>query len=127
MNKVDQKRVGGWELYESHVPHFYLAFLSVPGKHRSIPIPTTAPDNTFGFVHLYPMIPHDYDSRPALCLETRGLILDCYYSSIVGFFDEGIKRGYLQRTWPLEDSPSRRKSKKEIHRPMGGLPAIHEE
>lgn len=103
MNKTDRMRAGSWELFESHVPHFYLAFLSVPGKHSGLQTPKPAPDGTFGFVHLYPMFPLDYELRPALYLETRGEILDYYYWSIAGLFDEGMNRGYLKRVWPSEE------------------------
>jgi hypothetical protein len=95
---------GRWELYESSVPHFFMAFLSVPGEHREILPHQAAPGGTFGFVHLYPMLPADYEARPAIYLEGSGPILDCYYRSIVGLFDEGVKeRHYLQRIWPLKE------------------------
>jgi hypothetical protein len=103
MSRIDRMRAGSWELFESHIPHFYLAFLSVPGKHTGLrKTPEPAPDGTFGFVHLYPMFPLGYELRPALYLDTRGEILDYYYWSIVGLFDEGVKRDYVKRVWPLE-------------------------
>lgn len=101
MDEEYQKRAGHWDLYASKVAHFYLAFLSVPGKHEVLP--KQAPDGTFGFVHLYPMFPHEYHTRCALYLEGPGQILDYYYWSTAQLFDEGIKRGYLWRTWPLEN------------------------
>jgi hypothetical protein len=99
-----RKRAGRWELYESKVPHFYMAFLSVPRKNEESP--KQVPDGTFGFVCLYPMFPHKdkHETRPALYLEASGQIqpniIDCYYWSIVQMFDEGVKRGYLWPTWP---------------------------
>jgi hypothetical protein len=100
MDEGHQKRAGHWELYESKVPHFYMAFLSVPGKYEvSL---KQAPDGTFGFVQLYPMFPHENHTRPALYLEAPGQILDYYYWSTVQLFDEGVKREYLWRTWPSE-------------------------
>lgn len=103
MDGERRKRAGRWELYESKVPHFYMAFLSVPRKNEESP--KQVPDGTFGFVCLYPMFPHkdEYETRPALYLEASGQIqpkiLDCYYWSIVQLFDEGVKRGYLWSTW----------------------------
>ncbi len=50
---------GSWELYESTIPHFFFAFLSVPKGQQSILPSEKAPDGTFGFVHLYPMFPKE--------------------------------------------------------------------
>lgn len=104
------EQIAGWrnrlELYESSVPHFYLAFFSVPGDHQQIRSDQPAPGGTFGFVHLYPMLPADYEKRPAIYLEGSGAILDYYFQSTVGLFREGVEqRQYLQRVWP-EDKPS---------------------
>ncbi len=98
-----QRHAGHWEFYESKVPHFYMAFLSVPGKYD--PNLKQAPVGTFGFVHLYPKFAQGHCTRPALYLEAPGKILDYYYWSTVQLFDEGVKRGYLWRTWPPETQP----------------------
>src|SRR5712692_3043555 len=45
---------GSWELYESTLPHFFFAFLSVPKKKQGLPSDAFVPNGTFGFVHLYP-------------------------------------------------------------------------
>jgi hypothetical protein len=103
MDEAQRNRAGSWELYESCVPHFYLAFLSVPRKHISGSRPTQAPDGTFGFVHLYPMFPEAYETRCALYLEIPGEILNYYYWSTVRLFDEGKERAYLHRIWPSDE------------------------
>jgi hypothetical protein len=103
MDAEQQKHAGQWEFYESRVPHFYMAFLSVPGRYD--PNLKQAPSGTFGFVHLYPKFPHGHHARPGLYLEAPGQILDYYYWSTVQLFDEGVKRGYLWRTWPPEAEP----------------------
>jgi hypothetical protein len=109
MDAEHQKHAGHWEFYESKVPHFYMAFLSVPGKYD--PNLKQAPAGTFGFVHLYTKFPRGYHTRPTLYLEAPGQILDYYYWSTVQLFDEGVKRGYLWRTWPLEPKPDPEKER----------------
>lgn len=100
MDEQHRSRAGTWELFASRAPHFYMAFLSVPGIHKEMPI--QAPAGTFGFVVLYPKFPREYESRSALYLEEAGEILNYYYWSTVQLFNEGIKRGYLWCTWPQE-------------------------
>jgi len=113
MDAEHQKHAGHWELYESKVPHFYMAFLSVPGKYD--PNLKQAPVGTFGFVHLYTKFPHGYHTRPGLYLEAPGQILDYYYWSTVQLFDEGVKRGYLWHTWPLEPKPDPERERGQQH------------
>src|SRR5205085_2601364 len=60
---------GTWELYESTIPHFFMAFLSVPKKQQNISVAHCAPEGTFGFIHLYTMFPRDYHDRPAMYFE----------------------------------------------------------
>jgi hypothetical protein len=97
-------RSGSWELYESCLPHFYLAFLSVPKKHQNIRLQDPAPHGTFGFVHLYLMFPSSSDARPAICFEAPGLLTDTYYRSILSMFDEHINRGYVRRKHPQDEA-----------------------
>src|SRR5205085_2858085 len=69
MKEEDRKHAGHWELYESKVPHFYMAFLSVPKEYdRKL---ERVPKGTFGFVYLYPMFARrgdKHDTRPVLYL-----------------------------------------------------------
>ncbi len=104
MDGERRKRAGHWELYESKVPNFYMAFLSIPKNYAGRM--EQVPEGTFGFVYLYPMFANKdkYETRPALYLEAsrqiQPSILGCYYSSIVHLFDEGVKLGYLSPRWP---------------------------
>jgi hypothetical protein len=91
---------GTWELYESTIPHCFLGFLSVPKTQQSISSVASAPDGTFGFVHLYPMFSKDYHDRPAIYFEAPGSFTDIYYRSILSMFDEHKNRGYIQRIHP---------------------------
>jgi len=93
---------GSWELYESTLPHFFFAFLSVPKKKQGLPSDAFVPNGTFGFVHLYPMFPKDYYDRPAIYFEAPGLFTDTYYRSILSMFDEHKNRGYVQRKHPQD-------------------------
>lgn len=115
-SEVTNAKGGTWEFYESHVPHYYMAFLSVPDESQILkPLeheradtpnsPPSAPLGTFGFVMLYPMLPNHYDDRPAIYLEAPGKITDYYYWAIVGLFHEGVARGYVKCTWALKNNP----------------------
>ncbi len=99
-------RADSFELYESKIPHFYLAFLSVPGHlSQDDKVPISAPKGTYGFVQLYQhfvtdYVKPDYVKRTGLYLESPGAVLDYYFWSTVQLFHEGVKRGYLHRTYP---------------------------
>src|SRR5262249_12264906 len=93
---------GSWELYQSTLPHFYMAFLSVPKKHQNIQLQDPAPNGTFGFVQLYPMFASSHEQRPAIFFKAPGSITDTYYRSILGMFDEHTNQGYVQRTYPQD-------------------------
>lgn len=101
MNEAQRERAGCWYLYESDVPHFYMAFLAVPGECQDQQLPKQAPPGTFGFIQLYRMFVDDYPGRCALYLKTPGDILNYYYRSTVQLFEVGVDRGYLRCTWPL--------------------------
>jgi hypothetical protein len=103
INLDKPQKAGNWELYESKIAHPYFAFFSVPTKHLQDNRPHQAPPGTFGFIHLYPMFPHTYDSRPGIYLEAPGQCCDYYYWSVTELFSEGVARDYLYRTWPMDN------------------------
>jgi hypothetical protein len=99
MEQQEKAHEGGWELYESRVPHFFLAFLSVPPVDPHDKQHTHAPNGTFGFVKPYPIFPLDDENRCGLYLEAPGQVLDQWYHSIVELFETAVKPeyGYLSR------------------------------
>lgn len=104
-NIRNQQTAGSWELYESKVPHFFMGFLSVPKLVLAAQQTDSAPEGTFGFVHLYPMFSWNYEDRPAIYFEasgSTGLITKIYYKSILSIFDDKENQGYIQRIEPKE-------------------------
>ncbi|WHM41125.1 hypothetical protein [Streptomyces sp. BPTC-684] len=90
-----------WLVLSSQVPHFYLAFLSVPDVPRNSE--DHAPAGTFGFVQPYLLAPRSYAARAGLYLEANGdsanqFLVDYYYKSIVDFVRIGQEQGWLTQT-----------------------------
>ncbi|MFI0909455.1 hypothetical protein [Streptomyces abikoensis] len=89
-----------WEVLSSAVPHFYLAFLSVPSTAQQSG--ERAPNGTFGFVLPYLLAPRSYAARAGLYFESSSdssnqFLLDFYYRSITDFVRLGIEQGWLNK------------------------------
>lgn len=88
---------GSFEFYESQIAHPFMAILSVPpSKTKSSKPALKAPVGTWCMLLLYPFYPATLDERCGLYLHRPSPMLDIYYHSILTFFEQGPKDGYLK-------------------------------
>jgi hypothetical protein len=86
---------GGFEFYESRITHPYLAIMSVPQTATRGSTKGSAPEGTWCVAQLYLLYPTGLDERCGLYLKRPSPMLDLYYNSILTFFEQGPKDGYL--------------------------------
>ena len=107
---------GSFEIYESKIVHFFMGFMIVPrqsgaGKKPAVKgwVEGQAPAGTLCVIQPYAMYPISLGARHTLFLEGESRLLDVYYNSILSFFTDGPRRGYLEPLDPLTLLPRRKR------------------
>lgn len=94
--------VGQIQLFQSRVPHPYVAFLSVrrtsDDNDSLVSMRTLTPqDGDWGLVFPYQLYRLEEEKKYGLLLEAPGAVFDQYYQSTIRLLVEGVNCGYVCR------------------------------
>jgi hypothetical protein len=93
----DANSGGNFIFYESNITHPFIALMVVPPTTpNSAATSQEAPDGTWCLLILLPLYSESQDAHCGLCLHRPSQMLDVYYNSILKFFEQGPKDGFLK-------------------------------
>jgi hypothetical protein len=90
-----KRAAGGYEFFESHLNHPFMAVLAVPQGTRK-GSKAAAPAGTWCVIGLYPFYRTLAEKSCSVFLNSESPVLDFYYNTILDLFESGLKDGYLK-------------------------------